>query len=74
MVPADRLQLGAQLSDEAVAFLAEDGYDPAYGARPLKRSIQRHLLDPLSLSVLDGEFPPGSVIKVTLKDGALAFE
>ena len=51
-------------TDEATAFLAEQGYDPTYGARPLKRAIQTHLLDPLSLQVLDGMFPAGSKIEV----------
>jgi ATP-dependent Clp protease ATP-binding subunit ClpB len=48
------------LSDAAKAFLAERGYDPHYGARPLKRVIQRLVQDPLALKLLDGEFPEGS--------------
>jgi ATP-dependent Clp protease ATP-binding subunit ClpB len=50
--------------------LAERGYDPAYGARPLKRAIQKHLQDPLAVQILGGLFPPGSVIAVDLaRDG-----
>ena len=45
-----------------------------YGARPLKRAIQRHLLDPLSMSVLEGNFKPDDQIKVDMKDGKIVFE
>ncbi len=54
-------------------FLAKEGYDPQFGARPLKRAIQEHLLDPLATKLLAGEFKPGDKIKVTAKDGALVF-
>ena len=47
--------IGLALSPEAKEFIANQGYDPVYGARPLKRAIQRHLLDPLSLEVLEGK-------------------
>ena len=62
------------LGDAAVAFLAQEGYDPAYGARPLKRAIQHHLLDPLSLRLLDGELGEGSRVEVGLESGALCFD
>lgn len=58
------------LSDEVVGFLSEKGYDPVYGARPLKRAVQKYLLDPLSLAVLEGKYQPGAVIKVTLEKGS----
>jgi len=61
------------LSDEAKAFIARAGYDPVYGARPLKRAIQRHILDPLSLDILGGKFREGQTIGVDARDGALAF-
>jgi len=48
----------------AKEYLAEAGYDPDYGARPLKRAIQRELQDPLALRILNGDFPAGSVIVV----------
>lgn len=65
--------LAIALSSEAKEFLGNQGYDPTYGARPLKRAIQHHLLDPLSIQVLDGHFIDGDVIEVGVKDGALTF-
>ena len=62
-----------ELSEEAVLFLAEKGNDPVYGARPLKRSIQNHLLNPLSLAVLEGRYAPGALIKVDLEGDKLVF-
>ena len=61
------------LDDSAKLFLGREGYDPAYGARPLKRVIQRHILDPLSLEILDGHFVEGDHIQATEKDGRLDF-
>ncbi len=55
---------GFEISDEAKAYLAEVGYDPVYGARPLKRAIQRELQDPLALRLLAGEFQRGNIIRV----------
>src|SRR5882757_3645147 len=49
----------------AKKLLASEGYDPQFGARPLKRAIQEHLLDPLATKLLAGEFKPGEKIKVT---------
>ena len=65
--------LAIALSSEAKEFLGNQGYDPTYGARPLKRAIQHHLLDPLSIKVLDGQMIDGDVIEVSVKDGALSF-
>ena len=65
--------LSMELSPDAVAYLADQGYDPIYGARPLKRAIQRHLLDELSLQILEGHFQPGDTIKVHLEGGTLTF-
>jgi ATP-dependent Clp protease ATP-binding subunit ClpB len=62
-----------QVSDGAKAFLAEVGYDPVYGARPLKRTIQRELQDPLSLQILSGDFHPGDIIAVEREGDHLAF-
>ncbi|MEY2409729.1 MAG: ATP-dependent Clp protease ATP-binding subunit ClpB [Verrucomicrobiota bacterium] len=62
--------LTLEVDASAKSFLAKEGYDPQFGARPLKRSIQEHLLDPLAMKLLDGEFKPGERIQVTReKDG-----
>jgi ATP-dependent Clp protease ATP-binding subunit ClpB len=58
----------------AKKLLASEGYDPQFGARPLKRAIQEHLLDPLATKLLAGEFKPGDKIKVTVKDNELVFQ
>jgi len=57
-------QLLLWLSDNAKAAVGEAGYDPVYGARPLKRAIQRLVLDPLSIKVLNGDYQPGDTVKV----------
>ena len=61
------------LSKESVGFIGNQGYDPVYGARPLKRAIQGSLLDPLSLALLDGRFASGDEITATVADGELSF-
>jgi ATP-dependent Clp protease ATP-binding subunit ClpB len=63
-----------ELSDAAKAFVASHGYDPVYGARPLKRAIQKYILDPLSMDILEGKFGEGQRIKVDAKGGGLVFE
>jgi ATP-dependent Clp protease ATP-binding subunit ClpB len=55
-------------------LLASEGYDPQFGARPLKRAIQEHLLDPLATKLLAGEFKPNDRIKVSANGGSLAFK
>ena len=67
-------ELSLSLSDEAMALLAEAGYDPVYGARPLKRAIQTHLENPLAQLVLEGKYMPGDMIKTGVKDAQLVFE
>ena len=62
-----------ELTDDALSLLATDGYDPAFGARPLKRSIQRRILDPLSLDLLEGKFKDGEIVKVDQVDGQFVF-
>jgi len=59
------------LSDTARDLIIEEGYDPVYGARPLKRTIQRRLLDPLALGVLQGDFREGDVVHGDVDAGAL---
>lgn len=62
-----------ELTPDAKTLLADRGYDPVYGARPLKRVIQRELQNELAKYLLGGEFPPGSTIRVDVKDGELEF-
>jgi len=59
------------VKDDAIQWLAEKGYDPAYGARPLKRVIQRKLVDPLSMMILDGTMTPGYHAIVTVDNNQL---
>jgi ATP-dependent Clp protease ATP-binding subunit ClpB len=66
--------IDVSLSDAARDLLGELGYDPAYGARPLKRVISKRLVDPLALSLLKGEFAAGDRIEVDASDGGLHFE
>jgi ATP-dependent Clp protease ATP-binding subunit ClpB len=63
-----------ELSDPARDLLIEEGYDPVYGARPLKRTLQRRVLDPLALGVLQGEFKEGDLIRGGVDHGALVFK
>jgi ATP-dependent Clp protease ATP-binding subunit ClpB len=70
----DQRRLDLEISDEAKQLLAEKGYDPHYGARPLKRVIQRMLQDPLSMRILEGEFPEGSKISVDARLSGEALE
>jgi ATP-dependent Clp protease ATP-binding subunit ClpB len=63
-----------QLTDAAKELSAREGYDPVYGARPLKRAIQREILDPLSLQILEVKFHEGQTIHGDAKDGRLVFE
>jgi ATP-dependent Clp protease ATP-binding subunit ClpB len=65
--------LTLEVDKAARKYLAKEGYDPQFGARPLKRAIQEKLLDPLAMKLLDGEFMPGDTVKVTAESGALAF-
>ena len=65
--------LGLALSEAAKEHIGTQGYDPVYGARPLKRVIQHLLLDPLSLDVLDGKFSDGDIIHADFKGGQLIF-
>jgi ATP-dependent Clp protease ATP-binding subunit ClpB len=66
-------KLTLELTDEAKTLLAFEGYDPVYGARPLKRIIQRQLLDPLSLELLEGKFHEDETIRVDAQEGKLVF-
>ena len=63
-----------ELTDDAKLLLGNLGYDPTYGARPLKRVIQKQLVDKLALKLLEGEFAPGDTVRVDAADGELVFE
>ena len=67
---ADR-KITLELSEEARAWLGRVGYDPVYGARPLKRTVQRHLQDPLADMILKGEVGDGATVRITEGDGYL---
>jgi ATP-dependent Clp protease ATP-binding subunit ClpB len=66
-------KIRVELSDRAKDLLIAEGYDPMYGARPLKRTIQRRVLDPLAMRVLEGEFHEGDVIRIDSPRGELEF-
>jgi ATP-dependent Clp protease ATP-binding subunit ClpB len=62
------------LTDKAKELLAREGFDPTYGARPLKRTIQQKVLDPLAMKLLDGEIKEGDKVTVTVRSGEIVFE
>ena len=62
------------LDDQAATLLGEAGFDPVYGARPLKRAIQQQVENPLAQAILRGTFGPGDRIRVTAAGGQLGFE
>ncbi|MEP6484785.1 MAG: ATP-dependent chaperone ClpB [Rudaea sp.] len=66
-------QLGIRLSDKALDLLGNVGFDPVYGARPLKRAIQQQLENPLAREILEGKFQPGDAIAVDVQNGRLVF-
>jgi ATP-dependent Clp protease ATP-binding subunit ClpB len=59
------------ISDSAKEYLAREGYDPAFGARPLKRALQKYIIDPLAMRLLEGKFKPGDIVFVNMTDGKL---
>ena len=67
-------RIAIALSETALDLLAESGFDPAYGARPLRRTLQRLVLDPLATRMLDGQLPEGGSIRVNAVGGDLSFE
>ena len=68
---AKRIEL--EVSDTAKALLAREGYDPTFGARPLKRTIQRLVQDPLALKILEGDFVEGDTVRVDADGDQLVF-
>jgi ATP-dependent Clp protease ATP-binding subunit ClpB len=67
-------EIEIELTEAATTLLGNLGYDPTYGARPLKRVIQKRLVDPLALAILEGRFVPGDTVKVDAADGELVLE
>ena len=68
------MDMDIEVSDAAVSELAKAGFDPVYGARPLKRAIQQQIENPLSKSILEGKFGPKDTIRVDAKGGVFSFE
>jgi ATP-dependent Clp protease ATP-binding subunit ClpB len=66
-------KIRVELSDKAKDYVIDEGYDPTYGARPLKRTIQRRILDPLAVRVLQGDFREGDTVLIDVKGGELLF-
>jgi ATP-dependent Clp protease ATP-binding subunit ClpB len=67
-------EIEVELTDGAGTLLGNLGYDPTYGARPLKRVIQKRLVDQLALAILEGRFVPGDTVRVDARDGELVLE
>jgi ATP-dependent Clp protease ATP-binding subunit ClpB len=70
----EQRELELVLTDDARTLLGNLGYDPTYGARPLKRVIQKRLVDPLALALLEGRFVPGDTVAVEARDGEIVLE
>jgi ATP-dependent Clp protease ATP-binding subunit ClpB len=66
-------EMGLELSEAALDRLAEAGFDPVYGARPLKRAIQTRIENPLAQEILKGAFRPGDLIEVDVRDDEMTF-
>jgi len=66
-------KMALEVTDAAKALIADKGYDPAYGARPLKRTIQRLIQDPLAVKILEGEFKEGDQVRIDARDDVLEF-
>jgi ATP-dependent Clp protease ATP-binding subunit ClpB len=69
----EQQKIKLELSEKAKAFIAGKGYDPVYGARPIKRAIQKYILDPLSFDILEGRFHEGQMIRADVKSDAIVF-
>jgi ATP-dependent Clp protease ATP-binding subunit ClpA len=66
--------ININITDSAKSFIAKEGFDPNLGARPLKRVIQRKILDPLSLKIVIGEINSGDIVTVDFKNGEIVFQ
>ena len=67
-------KISVEISEPAREFLAEEGYDPKFGARPLARAIRRHIENPLSSRIINGEFGPGDTVVVDRDGDGLTFK
>ena len=65
--------LGLEFTEDALDLIAAEGYDPVYGARPLKRAIQNEIENPLAQEILGGKFIPGDMIEVDAREGTVFF-
>ena len=70
----ESMEMHLQVTDAAVGELAKAGFDPVYGARPLKRAIQQQIENPLSKELLEGRFGPKDTIRVDVKNGMFIFD
>jgi ATP-dependent Clp protease ATP-binding subunit ClpB len=66
--------MAIELTESARELMVSEGYDPYYGARPLKRTIQKRILDPLAFKVLDGDFSDGDIITVDASGDEIEFK
>ena len=66
-------ELGLEVTSDALDYLAATGYDPVYGARPLKRAIQQYVENPLAEDILTGHYLPGETIQADVKEGHIVF-
>jgi len=65
--------LGMEITDAALDMLATAGFDPVYGARPLKRAIQQQIENPLAQKILSGDFSSGETVHIDVENGAFSF-
>jgi ATP-dependent Clp protease ATP-binding subunit ClpB len=68
------MDMKLEVSDSALSELAKAGFDPVFGARPLKRAIQQEIENPLAREILSGRFAPKDVVRVDVENGRFAFE
>ena len=69
----EKVGVGLIITDEALDFIAQTGFDPVYGARPLKRAIQSEIENPLAKKLLAGDYPPNSTVKISVVDNQMVF-
>jgi ATP-dependent Clp protease ATP-binding subunit ClpB len=69
-----KMEYGFEISDAAIGELAKVGFDPVYGARPLKRAIQSEVENPLAKAILEGRFAPKDTIRADYRGGRMVFE
>jgi ATP-dependent Clp protease ATP-binding subunit ClpB len=70
----DKMDMKLEVSEVALAELAKAGFDPVFGARPLKRAIQQRIENPAAKLILEGKFGPKDVIPVDIRDGEFVFD